>query len=114
VFERLDAMNRARGSTLLVVYLPTWEDYLWHESDPWRAELSAASQKVGFVYVDLVPDFRGLPLDRVKALLIPEGSPGARHYSVEGNQWVADRLHERLTEWVDTREHASRQARPGG
>jgi len=97
VFERLDAMNRARGSALLVVYLPTWEDYLWHESDPWRAELRAASQRVGFAYVDLVPEFRGLSLDRVKALLIPEGSPGARHYSVEGNQWVADRLHSALT-----------------
>jgi hypothetical protein len=97
VFERLDSMNRARGSTLLVVYLPTWEDYLWHESDPWRTELRAASQRVGFAYVDLVPEFRGLSLDRVKTLLIPEGSPGARHYSVEGNQWVADRLHSALS-----------------
>jgi hypothetical protein len=114
VFERLDAMNRALGSTLLVVYLPTWEDYFWHESDPWRAELRAASQRVGFAYVDLVPEFRGLSLDRVKSLLIPEGSPGARHYSVDGNQWVADRLHERLTEVANVREPVSRQARPGG
>jgi hypothetical protein len=93
IFERLDAMNRQRGSKLIVVYLPTWEDYFWHESDPWRADVAAASKRAGFTLLDLVPEFRSLPLDEVKRLLIPEGSPGARHYSVAGNQWVADRIH---------------------
>lgn len=96
VFERLDAMSRARGRTLVVVYLPTWEDYFWHESDPWRGELAAVAQRLGFAYVDLAPQFRDLPLDRMKELLIPEGSPGARHYSAAGHQWVADRLHAAL------------------
>ena len=103
VFERLDAMNRARGSRLVVVYLPTWEDYFWHESDPWRAELRAASRKIGFTYLDLVPEFRELPLDRMKPLLIPDGSAGARHYSVAGHQWVADRLHAALAALLEAR-----------
>jgi hypothetical protein len=103
VFERLDAMNRARGSRLVVVYLPTWEDYSWHESDPWRAELRAASQKIGFAYVDLVPEFRELSLDRMKPLFIPAGSAGARHYSVAGHQWVADRLAAALVPLLEAR-----------
>jgi lysophospholipase L1-like esterase len=103
VFERLDAMNRARGSRLVVVYLPTWEDYFWHESDPWRAELRAASHNVGFAYLDLVPEFRELPLDRMKSLLIPAGSAGARHYSAAGHEWVADRLYAALAALLEPR-----------
>lgn len=98
LFERLDTMNRSRGSKLIVVYLPTWEDYFWHESDPWRAQMRAASEKVGFAYVDLVSPFRSLALDEMKKLVIPEGSPGARHYSTAGHEWIAERLHSALAE----------------
>lgn len=96
VFETLNAMNRGRGAALVVVHLPTGDDYTSDESDPWRERLRAAAERDGFSYVDLIPEFRELSLRRMTSLFIPKGSPGTGHYSPAGHDWVAERVHERL------------------
>jgi hypothetical protein len=97
VFETLHDMNRARGSTLLVVYLAAGEDYMTSaESDPWRERLRTEAEKVGFAYLDLVPAMRGLPPDRMTPLFLSRRPPGRGHYSNAGNEWVAQQIHEEI------------------
>jgi hypothetical protein len=96
IFETLQRMNRAAGSTLLIVYLPTGADYMTPESDPWRERLRAESEKSGFSYLDLVPALRQLPPERMAAMFLSRTSPGGGHYSNAGNAWVAERVHDRL------------------
>lgn len=93
VFETLQEMSRSRGRTLLVVYLPTGDDYLTNASDPWRERLRAESERAGFAYFDLVPALRDLPPRRMRSIFLPKGSAGVGHYDAAGHQWVADRLY---------------------
>jgi len=100
VFADLARVNRAKGSVLVVMFLPTPGDSIGGASDPWRRWLRSASERRGFVFVDLVDDFRALPRDSIPWLFYkpPPPRPGGAsgHYGELGNQWVADRLYRRL------------------
>jgi hypothetical protein len=98
VFRELKDIGDRRGSTLLVVYLPTKLDLDRPSliSRYWRGELEAA----GISFVDLTDAFRALSPERRERMYIPKGSvafPGAvGHYSVAGNTLVADLLLEAI------------------
>ena len=104
ILKELLALNAQKGSTLVLVYLPTLGDY---EVDPqssterWRAFLKVATQDTGVIFIDLIEPFRDLPLAEAQRLFIPEGAvvfPGATgHYSVGGNQYIAQSLYEALS-----------------
>jgi hypothetical protein len=111
VFASLAEMSRERGVALVVVHLPTGDDYTGDESDPWRERLRGEAEHEGFTYVDLIPEFRDLSLRRMSSLLIPKGSPGTGHYSEEGHRWVAEHLHQRLSEVPLVRERLQRLER---
>jgi hypothetical protein len=111
VFASLAEMSRERGAALVVVHLPTGDDYTGDESDPWRERLRDEAEHEGFTYVDLIPEFRDLSLRRVSSLLIPKGSPGTGHYNEEGHRWVADHLRQRLSEVPFVRERLRRLER---
>ena len=92
-FETLQRMDRAVGSTLLIVYLPMDYD---PEADAWRERLRAESEKSGFSDLDLVPALRQLPAQQRAAMFLSETSPAAGHYTDAGNDWVAERIHDEL------------------
>lgn len=97
----LAGLNRAKGSRLVVVHLPVISDYWSRESDPWRERARAAAARDDFVFIDLVEDFRRMAADSIQQMfigfLLPDYSHHARgHYSVEGHEWVAGRVYERL------------------
>jgi hypothetical protein len=97
----LGSLNRAKGSTLVVVHLPVIDDYWSHDSEPWRERARAAAAQGDFVFVDLVEDFRRVAADSVPQMFIGFVLPdypdqARRHYSVSGNDWVAARLYQRL------------------
>jgi hypothetical protein len=100
VFADLARVNRAKESILVVVFLPTPGDSSSSASDPWRRWLRLAAVQRGFVFVDLVEDFRAIPRDSIPWLfykpppLRPGGASG--HYGELGNEWVADRLYRHL------------------
>jgi len=100
VFADLARVNRAKGSVLVVMFLPTPGDSIGGASDPWRRWLRSASERRGFVFVDLVDDFRALPRDSIPWLFYkpPPPRPGGAsgHYGELGNEWVADRLYRHL------------------
>ena len=100
VFADLARVNRAKKSVLVVVFLPTTGDSSGTASDQWRRRLRLAGEQRGFVFVDLVEDFRAMPRDSLPWLFYkpPPPRPGGAsgHYGELGNEWVADRLYSHL------------------
>jgi len=100
VFADLTSVNRAKESILVVLFLPTPGDWSGSASDRWRRWLRLAAVQQGFVFVDLVEDFRATPRDSTASLFYkaPPPRPGGAsgHYGELGNEWVANRLYRHL------------------
>jgi len=98
IIADLSAMSRVSQSALVLVYLPTLDDYLGNSADRWRERLRAASGlQQNIWYLDLVRQIRLLPPDSA-SFFIPYQSDNAEgrahgHYTIGGNQWVADNLY---------------------
>jgi hypothetical protein len=93
VFEDLRRLNAAKGSELLLLYLPLQAEWKHRGTDRWRTDLGAELRRRGFWYVDLVDELRALPFWRTWELFIPPGAVkfvgAAGHYTVAGHEWVA-------------------------
>lgn len=100
MFEDLRDLNTSRGSKLILVYLPTREDRVAGQVDPWRKRVRALAEAAGIEFLDLVEPFRDVPLADVDSLFIPPGrmdyAYAAGHYTAKGNAWVARTLQARL------------------
>lgn len=103
ILKDLLRLNAAKGSTLVLIYLPRLGDYQPLEQNStkvWQEFLELAARDTGVVYIDVIEAFREVPPDRVQELFIPEGAldfPGAAgHYSVKGNEFVARLLYDAL------------------
>jgi hypothetical protein len=100
VFEELRALHRARGSRLLLVYLPMRADGAAGPADGWRSYLAAQLARREIPFLDLVPELRRVGAAERETLFIPAGAidfPGAEgHYTAAGNRFVATRLLEAL------------------
>jgi hypothetical protein len=88
--------NRARGSRLVIVWLPTLDEYRPGELDRLRGQVMERVRAAGIDAIDLVEAFRRVPPDRVDSLFLVEPGAGGRHYSEAGHGFVAARLAERL------------------
>ena len=102
VVDDLVQINQAKGSTLVLVHLPVFQEYWTGEADPWRERMRAAAAGGTFVFVDLVEALRRLPADSAHQMFIgfdlPGYTSGFGHFSIAGNTWVAEQLHRRLLE----------------
>jgi hypothetical protein len=114
ILEDLQRINKAQGSILILVYLPTLGDVVQPypaDVETWRQRVGLAAKESRIPFIDLVDDFRALGPDQLYPLFIQEGEldfPGAAgHYSVRGNEVVARRLYEAL---ISLPEVASRLA----
>lgn len=96
VFEELKKLNEAKGSQLVLLYLPRSGDETFQWSDPWRAFVGHEAERLGVPFIDLVPEVRQMPLDQVETLFLNGFSPG--HYNVKGNEWVARLVYHKLAE----------------
>jgi hypothetical protein len=96
----LAVRDSAMGAKLVVVYLPTIDDFKGKASDRWRQSAREAAQQDGYQYVDLVEDLRKVSPDSVDGLFIPRGQLSFRgaagHYTEAGNVWVEKLLRERV------------------
>jgi hypothetical protein len=103
MIEVLDSINKHKNSILVLAFLPdTLHNY---EQDgtslAWRAFVREESAKRGIAFVDLINDFRKLPVTMEDGMFIWPGSvhyfveaPG--HYDDQGNEWVAREILARL------------------
>jgi hypothetical protein len=102
VVDDLVGINDAKGSTLVLVHQPVFQEYWTDEADPWRERMRAAAAGGAFVFVDLVEALRRLPADSAEQMFIgfkiPGYADGFGHFSVAGNAWVAGQLHRQLLE----------------
>lgn len=101
VLDALVEENRAKGSQLVLVYLPTPADWKGSESDGWRRVAEREARERGLPYLDLVAELRRLPAREVERLFIRPGAlayrAAAGHLTPKGNAWVAERVHATLT-----------------
>ena len=102
VVDDLVRVNDAKGSTLVVVHLPVFQEYWTSEADPWRERMRGAAAGGAFVFVDLVEALRRFPADSAGQMFIgfdiPGYAEGFGHLSVAGNAWVAGQLERSLQE----------------
>ena len=100
MLDDLLATNRARNSVLVLVYLPTREEYGADAGTGWRTFLAQYAHQQGVLYLDLADDFRRLSPAEVDAMFIGTGTvnfPGAAgHYTEAGNAFIADLIYQRL------------------
>jgi hypothetical protein len=106
IVQELAALNRAKGSRLVLVHLPTIADYSGCDAEPWRRLMREQARALGLPFVDLVESLRQLPAERVPALYLDGSNSrfyGARgHYSAAGNAWVAREVQGRLAPLIAT------------
>jgi hypothetical protein len=96
IFEELKRINEAKGSQLVLLFLPRSGDESFQWSDSWRAFVSREAQRLGIPVIDLVPEFRKLRVDEIKGLFVDPFRPS--HYNEAGNDWVASQVLQRLNE----------------
>jgi hypothetical protein len=100
VLDELDAVNRAKGSELVLLALPTAPDYRGTDSDGWRAFAAREAAARGIAYLDLVEALRRLPRAAVAPLFIKPGALPYRaavgHLTPAGNDWVARQVYDYL------------------
>lgn len=91
----LKRANEAKGSRLVLVYLPIERDFVNDASRQWRDYMRIVADSLRVPLVDLVPVLRQVPPETVPKLYIQQSGAvfeGMGHYTVQGNQWVAEQL----------------------
>jgi hypothetical protein len=100
VFRDLARLNEARGSEVVLVYLPTLNDLRAGPNDGRRAALATFSRESAIPFIDLTIDMRAVSADSTDWFFItPNALPVgglAGHYSAVGHRWTAAHLAERL------------------
>ncbi len=103
MFENLQTIEKQKNSVLVLLYIPSRvSDYEPGGSSPaWRNWIQTESTKRDFVVVDLIDDFKKLPVTEKDGMFIWPGStqyfaeaPG--HFDDQGHEWVAKELYARL------------------
>jgi len=110
VINALQVTNQQKNSVLVVLYLPTREDYS-DEKKPstWRDFLRKQAAEQGFVFIDLRNDTPSLDATQLNLMFIQPGSqfystsPG--HYTDYGNEYFANKIYKAL---MDNREVAAK------
>ncbi len=97
IFEHLNEINRRKNSSLVLVFLPSLDDYETNQAaDRWRRFLQVETSKSGIPLIDLIGDFQQLSETEVRKLFLLERGGPHYHYSVAGNQYIATQLYDRL------------------
>lgn len=101
VFDRLSDTNNKKNSVLVVTCFPTQGDCARGSLNPIEAAIRAETKKLGVHWVDLLDDFLKLPPPQLQRMFISEVAIpnflfAAGHYTVEGNDFVARLLYDRL------------------
>jgi len=101
IFGDLNQINNHSNRTVLLVHLPSYEDYKGSEnSDIWRTLLHSDAEIYGWNYIDLIEEFRDLNPESVPQLFIQNDLPGyvasSGHYTEEGHQYIAELLAKKI------------------
>lgn len=92
IFEDLAKISKSNNDTLVLVYLPTRDDFMGTQSEAWRQFLLDELRKRGLLFIDLIDEFRTLPPQEVRTLF----DDNHNHYSEKGNSYIAALLYKKL------------------
>jgi len=98
IFERVEELNAAKGSRALFVYLPSNPRGVPGEEERLQ-DLRTRMEAAGLDYLDLASEFSELPRDQREGLFDAEWG----HLSAAGNEWVANRLRQRVVGPITSR-----------
>jgi hypothetical protein len=103
LIESLEAMETNKGSILVFVYIPTRTiDYTpGGPSEPWREAVREECAKRGAAVIDLIDDYRKLPITTRDGLFIWPGTvqnfvESIGHFSVSGHDYIARQVFTKL------------------
>ena len=101
ILESLQATNKRKNSTVILLYQPVAEECRAPEStQASRSLLEQEALKQGVPFLDLTNDFANLPAQSFDKLFLGKGSEEyvivRGHYSAEGNRYVAQLLYQWL------------------
>jgi hypothetical protein len=92
IFKHLHRISLEEGRKLVLVHLPTKEDYPSDDSLGLRSWIAAGAARNGIPYIDLVGDFDRVPVSEMVQLF------RSAHYSARGNRFIAERLYHEMRE----------------
>lgn len=92
IFSELQLINHAKDSSLVLVYLPSPDDYPDNTTTTfWKEFVQAEAQDNGYLFIDVIEE-----LQSVRQSPLEIFSKRHWHYTVEGNKYVANILHDHL------------------
>ncbi|MDP9170322.1 MAG: hypothetical protein M3N54_06875 [Acidobacteriota bacterium] len=104
MIQSLQAMSRSKNSTLVLVYIPTRTvDYTaGGTSEPWRELIRTECARTGAQLIDLIDDYRKLPITTRDGLFIWQGAvqnfaESIGHFSDQGHEYIARQVYAKLT-----------------
>ena len=92
IFKHLHRISLEEGRKLVLVHLPTKEDYPSPHSLGLRSWIAAGAARNGIPYIDLIGDFDRVPISEMVQLF------RSAHYSARGNRFIAERLYREMRE----------------
>jgi hypothetical protein len=92
IFKDLHRISVEKERKLVLVHLPTKEDYPSTHSLGLRGWIAAGAARYGISYIDLVDDFDRVPVSEMVRLF------RSAHYSARGNRFIAERLYREMLE----------------
>ena len=98
VFQAISRLGEENNVYPVFVYLAVLNDIRNDQQGKWHEWVTDTMDTLDLPFIDLTPALQALPAGVAASFFIPPGEPEAGHYSVAGNQWVADKLHKHLNE----------------
>jgi len=94
IFRKVQHLAEENGRLAVFVYLPGESEI--DREGKWRVWTHAVMDSLDLSFIDLTPALREVGPDQAARFFVPPEDPGAAHYSVEGNVWVATTLYDKL------------------
>ena len=92
IFDNLARATREKNAKLVLVYFAGPGDYRRNdETTPWRQFVREEAERQGIPIIDFIEIFRRVPPTEIADMFAPNS-----HYSVRGNEFVAQKLYEEL------------------
>ncbi len=92
IFRDLQGISQEKGRKLVLVHLPTKEDYPSSQSAGMRDWIAAGAANHGIPYIDLIDTIDQVPVPEMVRLF------RSAHYSVHGNQYIAKGVYSGLVD----------------
>jgi hypothetical protein len=104
IFDDLKRIQIERGIQPVLVHLPTLWELTGHDADAraWMAFLKPELAEVGIPILDIMDDFRQLPIGDLVTIFYPEGRIGPNHFNVYGNAVLSQVISKRLEGVIPT------------